>query len=399
MSTRFSTALVKGDDSFAVGRKAAQDAMAKLSGHRVDLCLLFGSIGYDLPGVIKGIRSVIGGAAPLIGSTSSGEFTEQAVDKKSIAVGLISSDAYRFEVKAATGLKEDVRGTFDRLKKELNGFLQGPGVGSFMMMIDGLAGNGEEATLAALTMFESDLHLVGGAAGDELAFKETKVIANDQILSNAVALCAVKGPHPFFVTAVKHGHQPLSKSLAVTKAKGNVLFEVNGRPAWDVWVEETRKKAKEVGIDVDHLSDPSAIGTFLIRFELGLETAQGDYKIRVPLSKNPDGSLNFACIIPEGVQFRIMQSVKQEQIDSARTTAELAGRAMGNRKAAGALIFDCVCRAIILGPEFSEAVKAMKDVLGDIPILGLETYGEICMDPSSFSGFHNTTSVVALIPK
>lgn len=399
MPTRFATALVKGDDSFSVGQKAAKNAMAKLAGHRANLCLLFGSISYDLPAVIKGIRSVIGGETPLIGSTSCGEFTEQAVDKKSISVGLISSDEYRFEVKAAAGLKEDVRGNFHRLKKELNGFLQGPGVSSFIMMIDGLAGNGEEATLTALATFQSDLQLVGGAAGDELVFKETKVIANDQILSNAVALCAVKGPNPFFVTAVKHGHQPLSKSLVATKAQGNVLFEVNGRPAWDVWVEETRKKAKEVGIDVDHLSDPSAIGTFLIRFELGLETTQGDYKIRVPLSKNPDGSLNFACIIPEGVQFRIMQSVKEEQIHSARATAELARRALGKRKAAGVLIFDCVCRAIILGPEFKDAVKAMKDVVGDIPILGFETYGEICMDPSSFSGFHNTTSVVALIPE
>ena len=72
--------------------------------------------------------------------------------------------------------------------------------------------------------------------------------------------------------------------------------------------------------------------------------------------------------------------------------------ALGSRKAAGALVFDCVCRSIILGESFREAVGAMKEVIGPVPLLGFETYGEICMDPTQFSGFHNTTSVIVLIP-
>jgi hypothetical protein len=49
-------------------------------------------------------------------------------------------------------------------------------------------------------------------------------------------------------------------------------------------------------------------------------------------------------------------------------------------------------------PQFYSGVDQFKNVLGDIPILGWETYGEICMEPGQFSGFHNTTSVVVLIP-
>jgi methyl-accepting chemotaxis protein len=54
---------------------------------------------------------------------------------------------------------------------------------------------------------------------------------------------------------------------------------------------------------------------------------------------------------------------------------------------------------LILGDEFYRGVDQFKDVLGDVPILGWETYGEICMEPGQFSGFHNTTSVVLIIPR
>ena len=52
-----------------------------------------------------------------------------------------------------------------------------------------------------------------------------------------------------------------------------------------------------------------------------------------------------------------------------------------------------------------EAVQQAKEQLGadrvdlSIPMLGWETYGEIRLEPGQFSGFHNTTSVVLLLPK
>jgi methyl-accepting chemotaxis protein len=350
-----------------------------------------------LQDVLKGIRSVIGDEAQIIGCSSSGEFTEKAVSKKSVAVGLISSDVYRFQVKGMTGLKENVEGIFPRLRGKFDDFLKQEGETSIMMMIDGLAGNGEEATLCASASFGFGAKIVGGAAGDDLAFQQTYVIANDSILTNAVSLCVVKGPAPFF-TGVKHGHTPLSEPLTVTKARENVLYTIDNRNAWDVWKEKTREKAKELGLDVDQVTTASEVASVLLRFELGLETDTG-YKIRVPLSKNDDGSLNFACTIPEGAHFRVMQGTKNDQIVSAREAAELSKHARGDQNTAGVLVFDCVCRSLILGDQFKDGVNAIQQVIGDVPLLGFETYGEICMDLVQFSGFHNTTSVVVLIPE
>lgn len=61
---------------------------------------------------------------------------------------------------------------------------------------------------------------------------------------------------------------------------------------------------------------------------------------------------------------------------------------------AGAVVFDCICRNLILGDAFQSAVSAMHEELGGAPLAGFETYGEIALDAGDMSGFHNTTSVV-----
>jgi len=394
--TTFTTSLTKGENSFDTAKKAAEEANNKLHGMIPNLCIVFSSMKYDLRDVVKGVRSVIGNTTQIIGCSSSGEFTEEAVDKHSISIGLLSSNKYTFKVAGATGLKENAEELFMGLQEDLKGFIDTPGETSAIMFMDGLAGNGEEASLIALGTFAAQMNIVGGAAGDDLAFQSTQVIANDDVLDDGISVCIVKGENQLF-SGVKHGHKPITEPLIATKAEGNVLYTVNDRPAWDVWKEQTKDNAHKIGIDVDTISENTDVGSFLIRFELGLATKDG-FKIRVPLSKNADGSLNFACTVPQGATFRIMESVKEDQIRSAREAAEIAKTNVGNKKIVGIIVFDCICRAIILGDRFSEAIDAIKDVAGkDIPLLGFETYGEICMNPTQFSGFHNTTTVLAFI--
>jgi methyl-accepting chemotaxis protein len=63
------------------------------------------------------------------------------------------------------------------------------------------------------------------------------------------------------------------------------------------------------------------------------------------------------------------------------------------------VVFDCICRNLILGERFGTAVRAISEELGNVPIAGFETYGEIALDVGDMSGFHNTTSVVLTFPE
>jgi methyl-accepting chemotaxis protein len=196
---------------------------------------------------------------------------------------------------------------------------------------------------------------------------------------------------------VAHGHGGLSEPLTVTSAAGATVKTVNNQPAWEVWKKHTRAAAASRGINVDTLAEKD-LGAFLLTFEAGLNTPDG-LKIRAPLSRGEDGSLSFACGIAEGSDIRITESTPTRQVASAVDAANRAREALGGRKVAGALVFDCICRNLILGGQFADAARGMSKALGDAPLGGFETYGEIALDARQFSGFHNTTSVVLAFPE
>jgi methyl-accepting chemotaxis protein len=103
--------------------------------------------------------------------------------------------------------------------------------------------------------------------------------------------------------------------------------------------------------------------------------------------------------VPEGAVIRITESTPKDQIESAREAARRARAKLGSGQAAGAVVFDCICRNLILADGFKDAVTAMSEELGGVPLAGFETYGEIALDAGDMSGFHNTTSVVLAFPR
>ena len=64
-----------------------------------------------------------------------------------------------------------------------------------------------------------------------------------------------------------------------------------------------------------------------------------------------------------------------------------------------ALVFDCVATRLRLGQEFGAELAAVQRELGDTPLAGCNTYGQIAQSEGQFNGFHNCTAVVCTIPR
>ena len=399
MATKFATGLSK--DGAATAKEAVLQAKEKLDGARIDLSIVYSSSLYDHREVVDVVREVTNDA-PLIGASSAGEFTEEKVERGSIAVGLLSSDDVKIFTALATGVKEDPEAAIKEVVAKLPTKVEGYPYLTAIILIDGLSGVGEEVALLASYLFGKELKIVGGMAGDDFKMEETFVFSDDKVCTNALSVCLLAAKMPLF-TGVKHGHRPLSRALTVTMTKGNVVCEIDNRPAWEIWKEETREVARKRGMDVEQLKTPTEIAQFFTNYVLGLATEkEGEYKIRWPISINEDGSLNFTCCIAEGAVFRIMDgSNLEKQINAAEEAATVAkqnAENAGYSDFAGIIVFDCAVRQLMLGDRFSEAVKRFNKVLPGVPLLGWETYGEIRLDPGQFSGLHNTTSVVLVIP-
>jgi len=121
-------------------------------------------------------------------------------------------------------------------------------------------------------------------------------------------------------------------------------------------------------------------------------------RVRAPLSVGADGSLTCAAAIPEGAMISILEGDPDCMIEAAASAAEEAKKHMGSTKAAGVLLFDCVCRGMILKDAFEREVAAVRATFGDAPIAGFLTYGEIARYRGRLDGWHNATAVVVAIP-
>ncbi len=147
-----------------------------------------------------------------------------------------------------------------------------------------------ETVLAASAIFDEKVKFTGGAAADNLEFKETQVFCDGKAIPDAVSICYTASKRPIIIK-VGHGHKAFTENLTVTKADGSILYELNKRPAADVWKEHLLGK---LGVTESDFADPKAFSRLLLKHEAGLVTSSG-YKMRFPTSCNPDKSLNFVC--------------------------------------------------------------------------------------------------------
>ena len=290
-----------------------------------------------------------------------------------------------------TGLRKDSEGALQAALAGLPTSVEGYPHRTAILLVDALAGNGEETTLTAASILGPDFRLAGGAAADDLAMKRTLVALGERVEEDA-AVAILVHTRTAVGLGVAHGHEEMSKAFEVTRAEGAVVHEIDGRPAWDVWREAAGDELRAAGIDPDAIPADRE-GGLLLTYEAGMR-AGADLKVRAPLARTATGALQFACELPVGSVFRFTKSTAQSQVASAKLAARRAREALGDQPVAGALVFDCICRNLILGDQFASAVHGMRDELGGAVLAGFETYGEIALDAGDMSGFHNTTSVV-----
>lgn len=361
----------------------------QLQGRTPSLLLIFASPRLSLRELSMALRAAFPTTA-LLGSTSAGEFTESGKDSGTASIIALAGD-FKVYTGLGVGLKagaeQAVAEAVDPLPTDCADFPHR----TALMLLDPLAGNGEETALLTVCRLGRDVTLVGGAAGDDMAMAHTEVVCGDTVVSDALAVAMIFSKKPLGV-GVSHGHETLSGPLLVTKARDNVVYEVNGRPAWEVWKQETQA----VCLNVDEWSDEET-RAYLLKYEAGL-ASQAGYKIRAPLSLGQQGELYFACGIPEGTVIRITESCRDRQIESARRAARSARAQLQDDEVSGAIVFDCICRQLILKNDFEYAIQEISRELGDVPLAGFETYGEIAHNTDDLSGFHNSTTVVLALP-
>jgi len=354
--------------------------------------MIFAAPSYDYLGLVEGIRRVTG-ETPLIGCSTAGEFTQNSLGHESVAVFAMGGDAMRVATGIGRGLRVDSKVAIKSAMAHFNAAFRSARSEGFtsatvFVLTDGLAGDGE--ALVELVHEESNslAQVVGGAAADAAKFVKTQTLFNERFEEDAVTVASVFTRTPIGL-GVQHGLVAASKPKIVTRSKGGVLFEIDGKPAFEAYREFARSK----GIELTEANR----NQFMIVNELGMVTPEG-HKIRAPLAANPDGSLLMATEVPNGMAVCIMEGTPEKLVAATKLAAESAVAGLKGAQPAGVIMFDCICRRIFLGDGYQRQVEVVAAATGGVPIAGWETYGEIAMTQNQASGFHNSTSVIAVVP-
>lgn len=376
-------------DSASAGRVLGERLLQGLGNQYPDAVILFVSSRHDYTALLNGVQESCSPGV-LVGCSSAGEFiTRERGEGSASAVG-IRSNTMRFTAALGRGLREDRRAAAEQIAGAFRGTrdLQHFPHRAALILADALAGYTDEFIEQLNVATSGNYQFFGGGAGDDGNFAKTHVFAGTDAFTDAAVALEILSHKPIGI-GVSHGWQPAGAQLRVTESEGARLISLNAAPA----VEAFDEHAAATGQKFDH-ADPIP---FFLHNVLGIDTGSG-FKLRVPLSVLPDGSIGCASDVPAGAIVRIMKTSSQSASEAAVSAATSAlGRIEGGPPGV-ALFFDCVATRLRMGGEFGAEIEALQGVLGSVKYAGCNTYGQIARSEGQFSGFHNCTATVALLP-
>jgi len=379
-------------DTTAATTEAVKLALARL-GTSAQWGVLFASSKHDLAQAMRAARAAAPGCQ-LIACHTAGEFTEQGKLEGGLVVLLASSPAM-VEGAGATGVAQDHAGVARQLTAGFAALAQkaaakGFGLSTSVLLVDGLAGTGESLVKEVLGGTRAFQQIVGGAAGDDGQFKATGVAGGGIAAADSAAVLHVFGNRAWGV-GLDHGLRPTTQKMTVTRATGNVLWELDGKPAFEAY----RSYAKGKGVTLE----PASAGSFLIGNELGVYFLDELHHARAPVGVGPKGELKLVADMAQGAQVCILDGEPDAMVEACHRAALQAKAGLAGARAAGVLVFDCICRGMILGRQFQRELDAVRRVFPETPLAGFLTYGEIARFRGKLEGWHNTTAVIAAIPE
>ncbi|MEO6260767.1 MAG: FIST N-terminal domain-containing protein [Thermoanaerobaculia bacterium] len=375
-------------DSASAGREVGEKLLANLSGKPPDALILFASSRHDYAALLREVHASCTPAV-LVGCSSAGEFTSNEHSEGAVSAIGLRSDSMSFAAGLGKNLRENRLAAADQIASGFRGLnAHQYEHRAALVLTDALAGYTDDFMEQLSLVTLGNYRFFGGGAGDDAQFSRTHVFCGTEAVADAAVALEILSHKPIGV-GVSHGWTPASEPLRVTESEGARLISLNAIPAVEVFQDHAAKTGQPF--------DTANPVPFFLHNVLGIDTGTG-FKLRVPLAVNPDGSIGCASDIPRGVIVRIMKTSGKSASDAAIKAATSAMGQMDGAKPEVALFFDCVATRLRMGGEFGVEMDALQKTLGDIPYVGCNTYGQIARAEGQFSGFHNCTATVALLP-
>jgi hypothetical protein len=377
MGTKAGVGYSTKTESEQAGVEAAKAALDRSGGAACDVAFLYSTAKHDPRALRDGVRSVIGKNAKLLGGATMGIATPGLVSYGGYETGvaLFSSDTIKTQLFHATGLPGNEPAVGAALGKQVAPALKEPDA-SCILLFDSVKsppiGGLPQINLGSRVLqgFAPEIgaaKLAGhGLLGDS-SFSPYYQWYGDEILQNAALALTLSGGVQMDIE-VSHGCKPASDFLKVTKSEGNVVFEIDGKPA-------LAYASDLLGPEAGKIEDYPLFLTLGQNFgdKFG-PIREENYVNRSVVAVDRDHSalVIAEADIPPGTEVQLMR----RSIDFS-ATAERWQRLYDSVRGRGrrpvlALYFDCAGRSALFANTDKEEAQEACDVLGKhVPLLGV----------------------------
>lgn len=368
--------LTTGHSDALTTQGAISEAIAACSGADAPVAaLLWMSPEYEAAAAVQAVV-VRWPGLPIAGCTSDGVLSSVGgFHHEGIVLTLISGAGLRAQVEVAEGLSRDgshaVVSACRRMGADPAICFAFPAPSSHDVH---LSVHAAEGILQA--------PVVGCCSADHREFLHCQEIAGDRVLTDSMPILAIYGDLEVSVDLAS-GWTPVGREYRVTRAEGQRLLEVDGRPAVEMINDYYGSEIDEPIVEFPFAVqlEPGSVPFYRAVFEV--DTASG--------------ALTLGSGVPEGAVLRMsdveldqMLCASREALDRSRSRLE---------GATSAFIFNCAGRKWVLGSSAEEEAESLLSGLSGIPAIGTYGFGEIGRLASEqvHTAYHNESCVTVFV--
>ncbi|WP_054852570.1 FIST signal transduction protein [Olleya sp. ITB9] len=321
----------------------------------------------------------------IVFGSACAEISSNTVNEESITVTAIEFEKSTFQIKTSNVLNTNL----DSFKtgNDLIKQLPQDNLKYVLVVSEGSFINGSQLTKGMSASTEDNLLITGGLCGDDARFEKTLASYNENPKEGELVAIGFYGDTLEISFSIHGGWTPFGPERTVTRSKDNILYELDGQPALNLYKTYLGEKAKDL---------PGAA----LLYPLNV-TSEGENQSIVRSILNIDEAEN-AVVLAGDIKENSKVQLMMTNVDNIANASEQAAKqALEHRqnKPELALLVSCIGRKLVLDQRVEEEIEEVIEVIGkDTVISGFYSYGEI----APFHGevacqLHNQTMTITLI--
>jgi hypothetical protein len=378
--------------------KAAQEAVQKAflaaGTEQPDFVFLFTSLGYEPEKLLQAVRQATGNC-PLVGCSGQGVIVQGEADESSFSVAIlaIKSDELHFSNHLVLRQQAAETLSFEQVGQTLGHKLQSDQITdaiALFLFTDGLTLNFDRlaAGLQSVLKTANPLPILGGAAGSDLEMQMTYQFCDDRVVSDGTVVALMSG-NAQIAWAVNHGCVPIGTEYKITRAEGNLIYELDHKPVFEV----LRQYFSDEEID--------RWDRTMVSFCFGIKSqGEEEFTIRyLPRKDQEAGAVMLQTEVTEGTGIWVMRRDQELIYQGAEHLAESLKTKLNGQVPKFIMQFDCYGRGKSIATEQQKhqlLQRLQQNIGADLPWIGFYSHGEIAPIGQQ-NTFHNYTLVLTAI--